>query len=244
MLVDGIVCVVDDNEVASTITGIESATGEIRWQVPRPSGITAFATPCILETPEGKKLLITVSTAAGLCAIDPANGHTVWQALEQDLPQRVISSPIVAGGLVLVSCGLTNNGLHLIAVRPGAAGAPPTEVYRITEGVPNVLTPVVAGDLLFLWHDQGIVSCYDLATGRQFFRQRVGGNFGGSPIRVGARIYCVSLDGEMIVLAADRQFRVLARNALEELTSATPAVAHGRMYLRTASTLICVGERE
>jgi outer membrane protein assembly factor BamB len=149
----------------------------------------------------------------------------------------------VAGGMVLVSCGLVGNGLHLIAIRPGENGTPPTEAYRIKEGVPNVPTPVVADDLLFLWHDGGIVSCVDLATGRRHWRQRVGGNFNSSPIRIGERIYGVSTTGEVVVLAADKRYQLLARNALDEPTSATPAVANGRLYLRTESSLICIGER-
>jgi outer membrane protein assembly factor BamB len=244
VLVDGIVCVVDDNETpGSTLTGIDAATGQVRWQVPRPAGITAFATPCILESAGGKKLLVTASTAAGLCIVDPASGRTMWQTIEKELPQRVVSSPLVAGGLVLVSCGLVGNGLHLIAIRPGEGGSPPTEAYRIKEGVPNVPTPVVAGDLLFLWHDRGTVSCHDLATGRQYWRQRVGGNFNSSPIRIGGRIYGVSAAGEVVVLAAERRYQLLARNELDEPTSATPAVALGRLYVRTESTLMCIGER-
>lgn len=244
VLVDGVVCVVDDNETpGSTLSGVDAATGRIRWQVPRPAGTTAFATPCLIDGPAGKKLLVTASTASGLCVIDPASGRTAWQTLGKDLPQRVVSSPIAAGGLVLVSCGLVGNGLHLIAIRPGENGAPPSEAYRITEGVPNVPTPVAADDLLFLWHDGGTVSCLDLATGRRYWRQRVGGNFSSSPIRVGDRIFCSSSAGEVVVLAADRRFQVLARNELNEPTSATPAVAGGRLFLRTESTLMCIGER-
>ncbi len=103
-------------------------------------------------------------------------------------------------------------------------------------------TPVVAGDLLFLWHDRGLVSCYDVATGKQHYRERVGGDFHSSPIRIGNRIFGVSRNGEVVVLAADRKFEVLARNALDEPCHATPAVANGRLYLRTEASLVCIGE--
>jgi outer membrane protein assembly factor BamB len=240
VLVDGLVCVVNDIESASNLTGVDRLTGEIRWQVPRPNAQSAYSTPCLLVAAGGKKLLVTTSTAAGLTVFDPADGRTAWQLLEKDLPQRCVSSPIVAGGLVLVSCGLVNNGLHLIAVRPGDGGAPPSEAYRIRENVPNVPTPVVAGDLLFLWQDKGIVTCWELVTGKQIWRQRIGGNFNSSPIRVGDRIYCASREGEMIVLAASRDYKLLARFPLGEPVNATPAVAHDRLYLRTDATLMCV----
>jgi outer membrane protein assembly factor BamB len=242
VLAGDIVFVVNDIESESSITGVDRATGEIRWQFSRPSAQSAFSTPCPLDAADGRERLITTSTAAGVTAVDPATGRIAWQALEKQLPERCVSSPIAAGGLVLVSCGRVNNGLYLIALRPGPDGSPPEEAYRIRQGVPNVPTPVVAGDLLFLWHDKGIVACHDLATGQLHWRERIGGNFNSSPIRVGNRIYCVSRAGEAVVLAADKRFQLLARNSLEEPVSATPAVAHGRMYLRTEQSLMCIGE--
>jgi hypothetical protein len=45
----------------------------------------------------------------------------------------------------------------------------------------------------------------------------------------------------VVVLAADKEFQLLARNELGELCQATPAVADNRLYIRTDSSLICVG---
>jgi outer membrane protein assembly factor BamB len=131
----------------------------------------------------------------------------------------------------------------MIAVRPGAAGEPPQEVYRLRQGVPNIPTPVVAGDLLFVWHDRGTVSCLDAATGKQHWRERVSGKFHSSPVRIANRIFGTSLDGEVFVLAASKDYQLLARNSLGEPCTATPAVADNRIYFRTESSLICLGQR-
>jgi outer membrane protein assembly factor BamB len=196
----------------------------------------------LLDSAAEQKLLLTLSTASGLTAIDAGNGQVVWQGLAEAVPLRCVSSPIVAGGLVFISSGVGGNGKFLVAARPGSDGNPPTEAYRLQQSIPNVPTPVVAGDLLFLWHDRGYVSCYDVSSGERHFLERVGGNFHSSPVRIGDRIFCASREGEMVVLAADREFKVLARNALDEPCHATPAVAHNRLYVRTESTLLCIGE--
>jgi outer membrane protein assembly factor BamB len=86
------------------------------------------------------------------------------------------------------------------------------------------------------------VSCLDVSTGREHWRERVGGNYHSSPLAIGKRIFCGSRQGEMVVLAADRDFQVLARNDLGEPIHATPAIAHDRLYVRTESTLLCIGE--
>ena len=144
--------------------------------------------------------------------------------------------------MILASCGSGNNGLVLIAMKPINDGQQPQEAYRLDSGVPNIPTPVVAGDLLFLWHDRGTVTCVNLATGEQYWRQRVGGRFHSSPVRVGDRLYCASLDGEVVVIAADKEYKLLARNKLDEPVQATPAVANNRIYFRTDSSLICLGQ--
>ena len=240
--VDGLVIVANDSEAQSAIVAFDAFSGDVRWRISRESGITAFATPCLLNPDAERKELLATSTAAGLVAIDVASGEIVWQGFQDDLSQRCVSSPIVAGGLVFVSCGQGGNGKLLIAARPGSAHHDPQEAYRLQQSIPNVPTPVVAGDLLFLWHDRGVVSCHDVATGRQHWRERIGGDFHSSPVRIGDRIFCASRDGEVVVLAADRKFDLLARNALDEPCHATPAIAHNRLYLRTEATLHCIGK--
>jgi outer membrane protein assembly factor BamB len=240
VVIDDLVYVANDSLAESTVVALDRKNGDVRWHIPRESGITAFATPCLFDPAAKEKLLLTVSTASGLTALNAKTGKIAWQGLKDSLTQRCVSSPIVAGGMVLASSGQGGVGKSLIAARPEGKGL--KEIYRLEQSIPQVPTPIVASDLLFLWQDRGIVSCYDLETGKQNYRERVGGDYHSSPIRVGNRIFGVARNGEVVVLAADRKFEVLARNALNEACHATPAVANGRLYLRTEASLVCVGE--
>ena len=47
--------------------------------------------------------------------------------------------------------------------------------------------------------------------------------------------------GEVTVLKAGPEYTVLGQSTLPERTDATPAIANGRMYIRTLNHLICVG---
>jgi len=241
IVVDGLVCMATDSEAQSAIVALDANSGEVRWRLPRASGITSFATPCLLDPTAERKLLLAISTASGLTAVDVTAGQVVWHGFEDDLSYRCVGSPVLGGGLLFFGCGEGGGGKLLIAARPGDEQHGPQEIYRLQQGVSYVPTPVVAGDLLFLWGDRGVVACHDVASGQLHWRQRVVGDYHSSPIRIGNRILGISRDGEAVMLAVDRKFKVLGRNSLGEPTSATPAVAHNRLYVRTVSTLCCIG---
>jgi outer membrane protein assembly factor BamB len=157
-----------------------------------------------------------------------------------------IGSPVVAGDLVLGTCGWLGVRQEVVAVRPGSADekTKAAEVYRLDRSAPLCTTPLVQGDLLFLWSDGGMVTCADVQTGKVHWRERVPGSYYSSPVCVGERLYGVSRDGEVVVLAASKRFEVLARNPLGEGSHSTPAVADGRLYVRTFSHLISIGGKK
>jgi outer membrane protein assembly factor BamB len=180
------------------------------------------------------------STEEGMAGLAPADGSTVWQ-LDEVFPVRCVSSPLVAGGLIFGGSGEGGNGKSFTAVKPPAsAGGEATVAYELSKSLPQVPTPVANDDLLFVWSDRGVVSCYDLATGEQHWMERVGGNYYGSPVIAGDKLYCIAADGEVVVLAADKEYKLLGRNDLGEASNATPIVHGGKMFLRTETALICL----
>ena len=96
-------------------------------------------------------------------------------------------------------------------------------------------------DLLFLYFDRGFVSCIQAADGEVVWSKRLTSGFSGSPVLVDGKLYCIDDEGEVLVLAAEGEFRELGRVALGEPSRATPAVSGGRMFLRTESQLFCIG---
>jgi outer membrane protein assembly factor BamB len=156
---------------------------------------------------------------------------------------RVVGSPIIASQLIFAAAGTGGVGRQMFAIRPGdpERGLEPQVAYEIKGPIPYVVTPVAKDPLLFLWNDQGIVTCLDAPTGKIRWRERLGGDFFASPVRVDDRLYCISRKGEMVVLAAAEQYRLLARFDLGERSQSTPAVAGGMMFLRTHTRLMAIG---
>ncbi len=233
----------NEQEGPSRLVALDCATGEEKWSLPRDSR-TTYSTPCVYRAPGHPPALVFTNWHYGITAHDPATGRMLWQAQVFGRPdiETAIGSPITAGGLVIGTCGWLGRTVHLVAVRPQMRNGTwhVETVYHLRRGAPLTTTPVAAAGLLFAWSDQGIATCCELATGKVVWRRRVGGNYYGSPIYAGGALYAISADGEAVVLAAERRFRVLGRMDLGQPSNSTPAVAHGRLYLRTVSRLFCL----
>jgi len=245
VIFDNLVVLANDQKGKAFLIAVDRKTGRTHWQVERRSGLTPASTPCVYSPEGGTPELIFTSTAHGITSIDPISGRTNWE-VEDVFLDRCVGSPVFAQGLIIASYGFGNRGTRLVAVRPGSKDKKiePKLVYDVTKSVPLVPTPLVTDDLLFLWADDGRVTCVHVATGKQIWRERVGGSFYGSPVCVNDRLYCISKKGDVVVLAASDEFQLLARVPLGELSYATPALSNGVMYIRTYSHLISVGGKE
>ena len=83
-------------------------------------------------------------------------------------------------------------------------------------------------------------------SGAEIYRERrtnIGSGLSASPVVADGRVYLSSEDGEMLVIAAGREFRLIARNTMGELLMATPALSEGVMYVRSSAALFAIGRR-
>ena len=82
----------------------------------------------------------------------------------------------------------------------------------------------------------------DPKTGERVFQERIGGVYSASPVAADGKVYLLSEDGETIVLSAGRAPTILARNKLEARQLASPAIAGGRLFIRSDDALYAIGK--
>lgn len=238
-----LVIVPNDQDGPSFCIAINRETGETVWKVDRKSVRAAYGTPLIYRpNPTATPQVILSSMAHGLTSLNPADGALNWEI--SLFTFRTVGSPTAAGGVILAGCGEGGSGKRFVAVAPGdaAKGVEPKVAHDFEGALPYVPIPVAHGKLVFLWSDAGVVSCYQVDSWKMLWRERVGGKYFASPIRVGENIFCPSREGEIVVLAAAPEYRLVARCPMPEGTHATPAVAEGMMFVRTYGQLFAVGK--
>ena len=107
-----------------------------------------------------------------------------------------------------------------------------------------IQTPIVVGDLLWGCSNDGIVTCFDVRTGRIHYTERLGGagqGFSASSVAANGRVYFTSELGEVFVLPATNHFSLAAINALGGQCLATPAISGGAIFFRTVEKVVAIG---
>lgn len=248
---EDLVIVANDQDGPSNVLAVESATGKTAWQAPRKAGKATYCTPCVYQPaggPQGPAAgapaqIVVTSSAEGMVGLDARTGKGEW-SVRDVFPERCVGSPVVAGDLVVASCGVGSAGVRMVAVRPGRAGQPAAIAYERKSSIPYVPVPLYRDGLLFMLGDGGNVWCLRAATGEEVWQDKLPDKFYGSMVCADGRLYCISRAGKVYVLSVGEKFALLATNDLGEKSFSTPAVAGGRMYLRTHSHLFSLGGRK
>jgi outer membrane protein assembly factor BamB len=139
---------------------------------------------------------------------------------------------------------VAENGL--LAFRPDGRGDATTSlVWKYQRAVPQLPTALFYQNVLYMLNDSGVLTTLDPATARVFKQGRVRGaadRYFSSPVAADGKVFVVSQTGMVTVLNAGANQDVLAVNELDDECYATPAIADGRIYIRTRSTLFCFGK--
>lgn len=134
-----------------------------------------------------------------------------------------------------------------MAIRLGGRGDVTTThvLWRYQKSLPDVASPLLYRGVLYLVRNGGILTALDPDSGAVLKQGRLREALDGyyaSPVAGDGKIYMASDAGKIAVLAAGADWNVLATNDLGEAIYATPTLAEGRLYVRTASRLYCFGE--
>jgi outer membrane protein assembly factor BamB len=142
---------------------------------------------------------------------------------------------------------LGENGLR--AYRLGGTGdVTDTQlIWKNARSLPNVPSPLVYRGVLYTLKEGGILTSYDTRTGEILKQARLQGALGdyyASPVAADGKVYTVSEEGKATVVEAGAQWRVLAVNDLGDGCKGTPAIAGGKLYVRTYGTLYCFSGKD
>jgi len=119
--------------------------------------------------------------------------------------------------------------------------------WRYTKGLPYVTAPLLYDKILYVIRNGGILAAIDPASGKLLREGRLKdalGEYYAQPVAGDGKIYFVNKDGKVTVIRPGVEWQQLSSGELDEQVIATPAIAGGRVYIRTDGTLYCFAAKE
>lgn len=233
------------------LVALDKKTGKIVWKQPRAHlenaaarhaegsvmariAKMAYSTP-LIQNVDGSPQLIS-NVADHVAAYDLRTGKEIWWMPYVGFSQ--VARPSYGNELFYVVGSVAQDQFCVFAIRPGKGKLREDQLaWQCPKGIAHVPSPLLVGKELYVVDNSGVASCLDALTGEVLWRERLGGNYDASPIEVRGRIYYLSRDGKMTVLAAGRSYQVLATNQLEGTFKASPAVSGKALFLRSEADL-------
>jgi outer membrane protein assembly factor BamB len=236
-----------DTQADDFVLALDALTGKTLWKTDRDE-LPTWGTPAVISTRRGDELV--TNAANFIRGYDPRTGKELWRLGGSS--KITAPTPILGNNLIIVASGRAPER-PIFAVRPGATGditlpknstSSAAIAWSKTGRGPYMPTPLVYDGILYVLANNGVLDAYEVETGKEIYRQRldpVGSGFSASPVAADGKIYLTSEDGEVLAIAAGREFKHLATNSMGELIMATPALSDGVMYVRSASSLFAIG---
>ncbi len=246
--------VLQDMQDGGFLAAIDVETGQQLWYQERsfehPQIRSGFSTPFVWSN--SKRTEVVTLGPQILISYD-LQGNELWRQAGQSLVAA--PTPIAQGDMLFSGSGSPSEPVRpLFAVRAGASGnislaekekSSQYVAWSQPRGGSYITSPIVYGDRIYVLYDKGFLAAFDTASGDQLFKarfERGGHAFSSSPWAYQGKIFCLSEEGLTFVLQAADEYKVLAKNDLEEMSLATPAIAHGSLFIRTATRLYRIGE--
>jgi outer membrane protein assembly factor BamB len=219
----------------SFILGVDKATGKNRWRIERPRGLN-WASPIMINS-KGMASVVLVSPNA-VDAIDPATGKTRWTLPVEGGSN--IPSAVAGDGILFLP------GKETLAIRPSSADDKTPEILWKSEKLrTSYASPVYYQGKLYFLTDPAVI-CVDALTGKEVWRERVKGPFWTTPVAADGKLYMTNEKGLTQVLKLGDKPSMVAKNPLpeKEMVQASPAIANGAIFIRSDSTLYCIGAKK
>jgi outer membrane protein assembly factor BamB len=244
----------------SYLLALNPKTGKQLWKHNRPSNakaesLEAFSTP-MPYTYKGREELVIVGGDC-LTGHDPKSGRELWRWGTWNPSRighwRLVPSP-AAGGDVILACAPKGSPVYAVKAggkgNLGAVGLAWKSAGRTDNVSSDVCTPLYYQDKFFIMYGEGrdkTFSCVEPATGKVLWSTNLESRakIRSSPTGADGKIYLQNHSGEVFVLDA-KEGKILHRTAMgekgDDLIRASIAASGGQLFIRSNSTLYCVGK--
>lgn len=254
-----------ENPKAASFVAVNAKTGKIIWQDSSPGDriLTGQWGSPAYGIVDGQPQVAFPGGDGWLYAFEPLTGKPLWkfnckahEAMKEDgkheTENQLVATPVYFDDRVYIGLG----------EHPEVGGGPPGclraidarkrgditkdgEVWRLDKAnfEASIANVAVHERLLYAIECSGYVNCLDFYSGRLIWRYDALSTINGQPLVADGKVYIRNGDGEVIVLAAGKNLKLLSKNKqLPGLGHGSVIASDGVLYLSCDTKLYAIAQ--
>jgi outer membrane protein assembly factor BamB len=242
---------------------LDKKSGKLVWESAAPGEKILhgqWSTPCYIVA-GGRGQIVFPGGDGWLRSFEPLKGELIWEfdcnpkdsvwvLGGRGTRNNLIATPVAAGGRVFIAVGQDpehGEGVgHLYSIDASKTGDV-TESGRVwhygdKEFRRTIATVSVADGLVFAADLSGFLHCLDEQSGRPYWVHDTLAAVWGSPTVIDGKVYLGDEDGDLVVLAASKEKKVLFETNFDNSVYTTPVAAKGVLYIVSRTHLFAITE--
>lgn len=217
---------------------LNQKTGETVWKTDRSGKLhenddfkKSYCTPAIIKTKHGEQL---ISPAADwVYGYEPSTGKEIWKANYGKLGFSCVPKPVARDGVAYVLTSFMKSQLIAVDCNGQGSVSQANVKWKSESNMPAKPSLMIVEKNIYAINDKGILTCLDADTGKEIYKQRIGGNFAASPLYAAGLVYLFDSRGRTTVFRHGDKYQPVGKNKLDGMFMASPAVTGDSLILRT-----------
>jgi outer membrane protein assembly factor BamB len=170
--------------------------------------------------------------------------ESVWPKTRNEL----ISTPVVYDGLVYIANGQDpehGEGVgHLYAIDPTKRGdiTQTGRVWHYEKIRRSISTPAIVDGILYIPDFSGFLHAVDAKTGKEYWVHDMLAAIWGSALVADGKIYLGDEDGDVVVMQAGKEKKLLSETNMGSSVYSTPVPANGALFISNRNQLYALAE--
>jgi outer membrane protein assembly factor BamB len=230
-----------DKKNRGYLVALDKKTGAEKWRTDRPNQTRSYCVPILVNSAKNSTVTqLVLSGSKCVTAYDADTGKLRW--IIDGPTEQYVASLVFLDQTLFLTTGFPE--YHVMGIDPDGEGDVTKSAVRWHAKVDPryaayVPSPIACNGHFFVVSDIGYLNCYEAKAGKLVWSERLGKHHSSSPVLADGRFYFPDDKGVVWVVKANDKFEVLQRNELGEECYASPAVAHGQLFMRGLHSLFC-----
>lgn len=206
------------------LAGLDRVTGKVVWSNPRPKLPNYCSATVVHVAGRDQLIMIGCNLVQG---VEPLTGKMLWET--PGSTEECVTSTVTDGQHIYTTGGYPKN--HVAAIKADGSN----QVAWENSSRVYVPSMVIRDGYLYAILDAGVATCWKADTGKEMWKERIGGTFSASLVLVNDQIYGTDESGRTCVWRANpKAFELISENQLGSEAFATPTFCGSRIYARVA----------